>query len=314
MYRYRKDTTMYSDGKPYYSLNSYYREKFGKKIAKLSLDAGFSCPNRDGTISTGGCTFCSIKGSGDFASERQHSITEQLQSAKELVSNKWQNAEYIAYFQAFTNTYAPVEVLKQKYYEALSFPNIVGISIATRPDCLDEDVLSLLSQLNQETALWLELGLQSSNEKTAKRICRGYPNKTFEKAVYELHNRKIEVITHVILGLPEETIDDMINTIYYLNKLPIQGIKLQLLHVLEYTSLAEEYKKGVFETLNQEEYIEILCQCIGHLRPDIVIHRLTGDGNPETLLAPLWSLRKRTVLNTLHKELKQRGITQGCYL
>lgn len=305
---------MYPDGKPYYSLNYYLKQKFGTKVAKLPIDAGFSCPNRDGTISTGGCTFCSPRGSGDFTQGSNYSISEQLEYGKDLIFKKWPQASFMPYFQAYTNTYAPVALLQQHYEEALSFPHVVGLSIATRPDCLGEDIIVLLAQLQQKTTLWVELGLQTSNEETAKKINRGYPTSVFEQGVFALHNKGIEVIAHVILGLPGETIEDMLQTIFYLNKLPISGIKLQLLHVLSGTPMAEEYLKGNFSTLSQEEYTDILCQCIGHIRKDIVIHRLTGDGDPKHLLAPLWSLHKRNVLNTIHKELKQRKITQGCFL
>ncbi len=224
---------------------------------------------------------------------------------------KWQNPNYIAYFQAFTNTYAPVSVLRQKYEEALSDPEIIGLAIATRPDCLDEDVLELLDELNQKTALCVELGLQTSNEKTAKAIRRGYENIIFENAVHDLKKRKIEVVVHVILGLPNETKEDILKTISYLNALPIDGVKLQLLHVLKDTPLAEDYAKGKFSVLSKEAYIDILCSCIALLRPDLVIHRITGDGPRESLIAPLWSLHKRDVLNSIHKELKLRDIFQG---
>ena len=302
---------MYQDGKPYHSLNSYYQKKFGHKTVKLPLDGGFNCPNRDGKIATGGCIFCSAKGSGDFTPSRYLSITEQLQISKEKLLHKWQNPKYIAYFQAFTNTYAPVSVLRTKYEEALSDPEIIGLSIATRPDCLDDDVLELLEELTHKTSLCVELGLQTSNQDTAKAIHRGYENMVFEKAVHDLKERKIEVVVHVILGLPNETKEDMRNTISYLNALPIDGIKLQLLHVLKDTPLAESYQNGDFTVLSKDAYIDILCSCIALLRPDIVIHRMTGDGPKESLLAPLWSLQKRDVLNSIHKELKLRNISQG---
>ncbi len=310
----KEGQTMYPDGRPYFSLNCYLKQKFVTKVVKLSIDAGFSCPNRDGTISTGGCSFCSPRGSGDFTWGKQYSIFQQLDYGKKLVSAKWEHAKYIAYFQAFTNTYAPVEVLAQKYQEALSFPDLVGVSIATRPDCLGEDVITLLDALQKKTTLWVELGLQTSNEVTAEKIKRGYHNATFEQAVLSLHNKGIDVIVHVILGLPNETKEDMLKTIYYLNQLPIRGIKLQLLHVLEGTPLAQEYKDGSFQTLAQDEYIDILCQCIGYLRKDIIIHRLTGDGDSKLLLAPTWSLHKKMVLNAIHKELKKSQITQGCFI
>lgn len=297
--------------KPYRSLNVYYRELFGRKAAKISLDGGFTCPNRDGTCGTGGCLFCSAGGSGDFAEHASLSIIEQIKSGKSQTSDKWKDAAYIAYFQAFTNTYAPVEELRQKYEEALSCDGIEGLSIATRADCLPEDVLELLGELNQKTKLWVELGLQTANEKTALFIRRGYDNSVFETAVAELAKRGIPIVVHVILGLPEETREAMLATIRYLNTLPIQGIKLQLLHVLSDSDLAQLYLSGDYSPLTKEDYISLIGDCIAHLREDIVIHRLTGDGDRNTLLAPLWSLHKRDVLNSIHKYLKEQNIKQG---
>ena len=297
--------------KPYRSLNEYYREIFGRKTAKISLDGGFTCPNRDGTCGTRGCLFCSAGGSGDFAENAALSITEQVENGKAQTSDKWKDPAYVAYFQAFTNTYAPVEELRQKYEEALSCEGVEGISIATRSDCLPEDVLELLSELNQKTRLWVELGLQTSDEDSARFIRRGYPLSVFEKAVHDLADRNIPVIVHVILGLPNETRETVLKTIDCINRLPVQGIKLQLLHVLSDSDLAEIYENGGYIPLTKEEYISLVGDCIAHLREDIVIHRLTGDGDKNTLLAPLWSLRKRDVLNSLHKYLKDNNIRQG---
>ena len=299
------------DNKPYRSLNEYYREIFGRKTAKISLDGGFTCPNRDGTCGERGCLFCSAGGSGDFAENAALSITEQIENGKKQTSDKWKNPAYVAYFQAFTNTYAPVEELRRKYEEALSCDGVEGISIATRSDCLPEDVLDLLAELNQKTKLWVELGLQTSDEESAKRIRRGYPLSVFEKAVHDLAERKIPVIVHVILGLPGENRETILNTIDCVNRLPVQGIKLQLLHVLSDSDLAKLYEAGNYTPLTKEEYIALVGDCIAHLREDIVIHRLTGDGDKNTLLAPLWSLRKRDVLNSLHKYLKENNIRQG---
>ena len=299
------------DNKPYRSLNEYYREIFGRKTAKISLDGGFTCPNRDGTCGERGCLFCSAGGSGDFAENAALSITEQIENGKKQTSNKWKDPAYVAYFQAFTNTYAPVEELRRKYEEALSCDGVEGISIATRSDCLPEDVLDLLAELNQKTKLWVELGLQTSDEESAKRIRRGYPLSVFEKAVHDLAERKIPVIVHVILGLPGENRETILNTIDCVNRLPVQGIKLQLLHVLSDSDLAKLYEAGNYTPLTKEEYIALVGDCIAHLREDIVIHRLTGDGDKNTLLAPLWSLRKRDVLNSLHKYLKENNIRQG---
>lgn len=297
--------------KPYCSLNEYYREIFGRKAAKISLDGGFTCPNRDGTCGTRGCLFCSSGGSGDFAENASLSITEQIQRGKAQTAEKWKDPAYIAYFQAFTNTYAPVAELRQKYEEALSCPGVEGISIATRADCLPADVLDLLAELNQKTKLWVELGLQTADEASALRIRRGYPLSVFERAVHALAERDISVVVHVILGLPGETRETVLHTIHCVNRLPIQGIKLQLLHVLSDSDLAEIYKAGDYIPLTKEAYIALVGECLAHLREDIVIHRLTGDGDKNTLLAPLWSLRKRDVLNSLHKYLKENGIRQG---
>ena len=297
--------------KPYRSLNEYYREIFGRKTAKISLDGGFTCPNRDGTCGERGCLFCSAGGSGDFAENAALSITEQVEKGKAQTSDKWKDPAYVAYFQAFTNTYAPVEELRRKYDEALSCEGVEGISIATRSDCLPEDVLELLSELNQKTRLWVELGLQTSDEDSARFIRRGYPLRVFEKAVHDLAERDIPVIVHVILGLPNETRETVLKTIDCINRLPVQGIKLQLLHVLSDSDLAEIYENGGYTPLTKEEYISLVGDCIAHLREDIVIHRLTGDGDKNTLLAPLWSLRKRDVLNSLHKYLKDNNIRQG---
>ena len=297
---------------PYRSLNAYYRELFGCKVAKISIEGGFSCPNRDGTLGQKGCIFCSTHGSGDFAEDASLSIREQIEKGKSQTSKKWDSiTSYIAYFQAFTNTYAPVDVLRQKYEEALSQPDIVGISIATRPDCLDDDVLDLLEELSKKTTLWVELGLQTSNDATGALINRGYDNAVFVSAVQRLHRRGILVVAHVILGLPGENAQDARNTIHFLNNLPIHGIKLHLLHVLEHTRLAELYLSGEYIPLEKQEYLELLCCCIQLLREDIVIHRLTGDGDKNTLLAPKWSLHKRDVLNSLHKMLRNGDVCQG---
>ena len=299
------------DNKPYRSLNEYYREVFGRKTAKISLDGGFTCPNRDGTCGTRGCLFCSAGGSGDFAESATLSIKEQVEQGKAQTSDKWKDPAYVAYFQAFTNTYAPAEELRQKYEEALSCEGIEGISIATRADCLPDDVLDLLAELNQKTKLWVELGLQTADEASAEYIRRGYPYAVFEKAVLDLAARNIPVIVHVILGLPNENRETILKTIDAVNRLPVQGIKLQLLHVLSDSDLADIYESGNYTPLTKEEYISLVGDCIAHLREDIVIHRLTGDGDKNTLLAPLWSLRKRDVLNSIHKYLKENHIRQG---
>lgn len=297
--------------KPYRSLNEYYRALFGRKAAKISLDGGFTCPNRDGTLGTGGCLFCSAGGSGDFAENVSRSIPEQIASGRAQTAAKWPDAVYIAYFQAFTNTYAPVQRLRETYEAALSCPNIAGLSIATRPDCLPPDVLALLEELAGRTRLWVELGFQTANETTAQLIRRGYPNTVFCEAVRALATRNIPIVVHVILGLPGEGMADALRTIDLLNTLPIRGVKLQLLHVLSDSGLAELYHSGAYTPLSKETYISMAAACIARLRPDIVLHRLTGDGSARTLLAPLWSLQKRDVLNSIHKYLRENDIFQG---
>ena len=297
--------------KPYHSLDYMLRERFGEKIYKVSLDGGMTCPNRDGTLGNKGCIFCSAGGSGDFAGDRRLSVTEQIEQQKQLLSKKRPAGKYIAYFQAYTNTYAPVSYLRRIFSEALAHPDIVGLSIGTRPDCLGDDVLSLLSELNRQKPVWVELGLQTIHEKTAHYIRRGYQLNCFEDAVKNLRQISIEVIVHTILWLPGETQEYILQKIDYLNRLDIQGIKLQLLHVLRGTDLALDYEKGLFEVYSMEEYLDLLISCLEHLRPDLVIHRITGDGPKKLLIAPVWSSNKRTVLNTLHKEMKERNTWQG---
>ncbi len=299
------------NGKPYHSFDYMLREKFGEKIYKVALNGGMTCPNRDGTLGSRGCIFCSAGGSGDFAGNRQDSITEQIEKQTASIRQKRGVAKFIAYFQAYTNTYAPVDYLRKIYTEALSHPDIVAISIGTRPDCLDEDILQLLDELNQKKPVWVELGLQTIHETTAQYIRRGYALSCFETAVSELRKRNLDVIVHTILGLPGESKNDILSTIEYLNHQDIQGIKLQLLHVLKGTDLAEDYLAGKFQVYSMEEYLELVIDCLEHLNPEIVIHRLTGDGPKDLLIAPLWSSAKRTVLNTLHRECKLRHSFQG---
>ena len=301
--------------KPYRSLNEYYRSIFGRKAAKISLDGGFTCPNRDGTCGTRGCLFCSAGGSGDFAENAALSITEQIEKGKAQTAGKWKNPAYIAYFQAFTNTYAPVEELRQKYEEALACPEIEGLSIATRADCLPADVLALLAELNKKTNLWVELGLQTADTRSAAFIRRGYPLSTFTDALSRLRARRLDTIVHVILGLPGENREKMLETVRYLAKQDIQGIKLQLLHILKGTDLADVYQTDPFHVFSIEEYIDLVIDCITLLPPRITIHRMTGDGPKNLLIAPLWSGNKRLVLNQLHKRFKERGAWQGqCYV
>lgn len=299
------------NGKPYHSLDYMLRETFGEKVYKVTLNGGMSCPNRDGKLGSRGCIFCSAGGSGDFAADAALSVTEQIDSQIELLSAKRPIHKYIAYFQAYTNTYAPVEYLHKIFTEAIRHPSVVALSIGTRPDCLGEEVLELLNELNQIKPVWVELGLQTIHEKTAAYIRRGYPLSCFEEAVRNLRKLGIQVIVHTILGLPGESVQDILETMKYLNARDIQGIKLQLLHVLKGTDLAEDYQAGKFQVYEREEYLQLLIECLEHLDPSIVIHRMTGDGPEKLLIAPLWASRKREVLNILHHEMKIRNSWQG---
>ena len=299
------------NGKPYYSFDYMLRNRFGEKVYKVALNGRMSCPNRDGTLGTGGCIFCSAGGSGDFAADPSFSVTQQIEQQIEALSQKRPIRKYIAYFQAFTNTYAPVDYLERIFSEALRHPKICALSIGTRPDCLPPEVLDLLEKLNQIKPVWVELGLQTIHERTARYIRRGYPLSCFQEAIRQLHKRNLEVIVHTILGLPGESPEDILETMEYLNGQNIQGVKLQLLHVLKGTDLASDYEKGQFRTYTREEYLDILIACLEHLSPDIVIHRITGDGPKDLLIAPLCASRKREVLNLLHHEMKIRDTWQG---
>lgn len=289
----------------YLSFNKYLKDKFGQKVYKISLDGGFTCPNRDGKTGTRGCIFCSKGGSGDFAENREMSITEQIESGKKKVEKKIKSGKYIAYFQAFTNTYAPVETLRQKYEEAINHPDIVALSIATRPDCLGDDVLSLLNEMNKIKPVFVELGLQTIHQKSAKYIRRGYDLSVYDKAVRDLKKIGVNVVVHVILGLPNESENDMLETVKYVCESGANGIKLQLLHVIDGTDLAKDYEKGLFKTLEFDEYVNLIVKCVEIIPKDIVIHRLTGDGAKKDLIAPLWSADKKRVLNAINKALRE---------
>lgn len=297
--------------KRFHSMDYDLKQRYGEKVYKITLDAGMTCPNRDGTKGSRGCIFCSAHGSGDFAGNAALSITEQLKAGKEILLKKRPVHSYIAYFQAFTNTYAPISYLEKVYTEAVQDPDIKILSIATRPDCLDKEIIALLKQMNQKKPVWVELGLQTIHPETSRYIRRGYDLPVFEKAVSDLREAGITVIVHVILFLPGETKDQMLKTLEYLNKTDIQGIKLQLLHILKGTDLAEIYAENPFYSPDMDEYIAFLGTCIAALRPDITIHRLTGDGPKDLLIAPLWTQNKRTVLNTLNRYLKEQDIWQG---
>lgn len=313
---YDKKGPLYWNDKPFHSLDYDCKQHYGEKVYKIALNANMTCPNRDGTLGFRGCIFCSQGGSGDFASSAP-SISQQLEEGKSLFHNKKIGSRFIAYFQSFTNTYAPIERLQTLYSEALEHPDVVGISIATRPDCLSPEVLSLLSRLQVQFPkkfIWIELGLQTIHESSAEFMRRGYPLSVFSDAVKNLQAVHIPVIVHVIIGLPYETPEMILQTCLYLNSLHIAGVKLQLLHILNNTDLALLYEKKTFEILSQEEYINIVIQCLEVLSSDITIHRITGDGPKNLLIAPLWSLNKRHVLNTLLKEMRLRNTWQGrCY-
>lgn len=289
----------------YLSFNKYLKDKFGQKVYKISLDGGFTCPNRDGKAGTRGCIFCSKGGSGDFAESREMSITEQIENGKKRVEKKIKSGKYIAYFQAFTNTYAPIEMLRQKYEEAINHPDIVALSIATRPDCLGDDVLRLLDEMNKIKPVFVELGLQTIHQKSAKYIRRGYDLSVYDKAVRDLKKIGVNVVVHVILGLPNESENDMLETVKYVCESGANGIKLQLLHVIDGTDLAKDYEKGLFKTLEFDEYVNLIVKCVKIIPKDIVIHRLTGDGAKKDLIAPLWSADKKRVLNAINKALRE---------
>ncbi len=297
-------------GKRFYSFDSYVKNTFGEKLYKVSLDAGCTCPTRDGTKGYGGCTFCSAAGSGDFASASHQSITAQIEEGINLVKHK-AGGSYIAYFQAFTSTYGDVNRLRSLYYEAVSHPQIAAISIGTRPDCLPDEILDLLSELAAIKPLFIELGLQTIHEKTADAFHRGYELAVFEDAVSKLAERGIPVVVHLILGLPGETKEDMLASVTYLNKLPVHGVKLSMLHILSDTAMGRDYINHPFPVFEMEEYVDFLITCLAHLRKDMVVHRITGDGPKNLLIAPLWSGNKRKVLNTIAQEMKRKNITQG---
>ncbi len=297
------------DNKRYHTLNYYYKNKYGKKTFKVSLNGNFSCPNKekDGH----GCIFCSRLGSGDFAGNKSKDLITQFNEIKKIMENKWPDSYYIGYFQANTNTYAPLNELKEKYESILSLPNVIGLNIATRSDAISDECYDYLEELNKKTDLIVELGLQSINEDTLKLINRGHDLNSFEQAVKELQKRNIKVVVHIINGLPHETKEDMINTVKYLNKLNIDGIKIHMLHILKDTDLADYYKKNPFHILTKEEYIDIVCEQLEYLNPKIVIHRITGDPKKEDLIEPTWLLKKFIVLNDIDKEMVKRNIYQG---
>lgn len=302
---------MYWNDKRYYSFDCYLKKRFNEKIYKVSLNANMTCPNRDGKIGKGGCIFCSAGGSGEFASSKSLSITEQIDEGKKLLSKKTDCNHFIAYFQAFTNTYASVEYLEQIFTEAIMHKDIVALSIGTRPDCLPLDVISLLKKLNTIKPVFIELGLQTINETTAKLIRRGYPLSCFDSAVNALTHEGIEVIVHLIANLPGEHCNNLIEDIKYINKFPISGIKISMLHILKNTDLAKYYEKKPFSLFTLDEYADTIIKCLEQLRPDIVVHRITGDPPKELLIEPKWTTNKRCVLNTINKKFKDMDTFQG---
>ena len=302
----------YSDSnKRYHTLDYFYKHKFNSKVFKVSLNAGFTCPNKDGKSGYGGCIYCSNLGSGEFAGNSNDDLITQFNSVKDIISKKWPNSLYIGYFQANTNTYAPVNILKEKYETILSLNNVVGLNIATRPDAIDDDCLNYLKELNKKTYLTIELGLQTIHEDTSKLINRCHTLKCFSDMVNKLRKENINVVVHIINGLPNETKDMMIETVKYLNKLDIQGIKIHMLSILKNTGLEKCYKDDKFHILTRDEYVDIVCNQLEYLRPEIVINRITGDPKKDDLIEPNWLLKKFVVLNEIDKEMKKRNIYQG---
>lgn len=297
--------------KRYYSLNYFLREKFGCKTFKISLDGGFTCPNRDGKAGKGGCTFCSSKGSGDYAGERLLSIGEQFDNIKEMMNKKWKDGKYIAYFQAYTNTYAPVDELKRKYEEAISKDGVVALSIATRPDCINDEVLDLIAEMNEKLYTWVELGLQTIHEESADNFNRGYSLEVFDKAMEGLKSRGIDTVVHCIFGLPGETKEQMLETVDYVAHTGAKGIKFHLLHLMEGTRMVKDYEEGRLKFLSQDEYVDLICEGISRIPQDMVVHRLTGDAPRSLLIGPMWSLKKWEVLNSIDKALEDNDIYQG---
>ena len=299
------------DNKRYHTLNYHFKTKYNSKVVKISLNAGFSCPNIDGTVGYGGCIYCSKSGSGEFGGDKNKPLTEQFYDIKKVIDKKWPNSKYIAYFQAHTNTYAPVNILKEKYESVLKIDNVIGIAIATRADSISDECLEYLSDLNKRTNLTIELGLQTIHDTTSKLINRCHTLKQFEETYYKLKERNIEVVVHIINGLPYETKKMMLETVKYLNKLKIDGIKIHMLNIVKDTALANLYQNKPFHILTKEEYIDIVIKQLELLDPKIVIHRITSDPDPKNLIAHTWLLKKCNLLNDIDKEMKKRDTYQG---
>ncbi|HHY72617.1 MAG TPA: TIGR01212 family radical SAM protein [Bacillus bacterium] len=302
-----------SDKKRYHTWNYHLRKTFGHKVFKISLDGGFDCPNRDGKVAFGGCTFCSAAGSGDFAGNRADDLVKQFINIKMKMHEKWKDGKYLGYFQAFSNTYAPVDELREKYEMILQQPDVIGLSIATRPDCLPDDVVEYLAELNERTYLWVELGLQTVHETTANLINRAHDYDCYKEGVAKLRKHGIKVCAHIINGLPQETPEMMLETAKEVAKLDIQGIKIHLLHLLKGTPMVKQYEKGLLQFLSFEQYVKLVCDQLEILPAELVIHRITGDGPPDLMIGPMWSLRKWEVLNAIDAELQRRDSWQGKY-
>ena len=299
------------DNKRYYTLNYFYKTKFNSKVFKVSLNGGFTCPNKDGSKGTGGCIYCSPSGSGDFAGNIKDSLIKQFNEVRDIMLKKWPDAKYIAYFQANSNTYGTVDELKEKYESVINLPGVIGISIATRPDCFNKEIYDYIESLSKRTYLTIELGLQTIHEKTLNIINRGHTTKEFEDCYHELKRRNINVIVHIINGLPGETKEDMIETAKYLNNIKVDGVKIHMLHVTKHTKLADMYEKEPFHILTKEEYIDIVISQLEYLNENIVIARITGDPVKEDLIEPQWLLKKFCVLNDIDKEMVKRDTYQG---
>lgn len=297
--------------KRFHTWNYEMKEQFGEKVFKVSLDAGFTCPNRDGSIAKGGCTFCSARGSGDFAGSRRDDLVTQFNKIRDRQHLKWPNAKYIGYFQAYTNTYAPVEELREYYEVILQQPGVIGLSIATRPDCLPDDVIDYLAELNERTYLWLEMGLQTIHESTSELINRAHDTACFEDAVRRLRARGIRVCTHIIYGLPQETHEMMLDTLHAVSRMDVQGIKIHLLHLMRKTPMVKQYEAGLLQFLEKDEYIQLIVDSLEQMPPDMIVHRLTGDAPRDLIIGPMWSMNKWDVLNSIDKELVRRGTWQG---
>ncbi len=303
---------LWSD-KRFHTWNTEMREQFGNKVFKVTLDAGFTCPNRDGSIAKGGCTFCSARGSGDFAGSRRDDLVTQFNHIRDRQHQKWPHAQYIGYFQAYTNTYAPVEQLREYFEIILQQPGVVGLSIATRPDCLPDDVVDYLAELNERTYLWVEMGLQTIHESTSKLINRAHDSQCYEEAVAKLRARGIRVCAHIIYGLPQETHEMMLDTGRAVAQMDVQGIKIHLLHLMRKTPMVKQYEAGLLRFLEKDEYIKLIVDTLEILPSEMIVHRLTGDAPRDLLIGPMWSLRKWEVLNGIDDELKQRDTWQSKY-